>query len=285
MRLAAQFEDVHAGVGAIDDVDVAAGVGLDVVGLDRGLAAVLAVDLHAALVGLVGDRRNEIADFLRLNGLRTSSAHAPLKKAMNTIFLCRPDPCSRWRSARRSARRAGRNCRSPPARSNSTPPSAGSRSRRRRTTPSGAPPHSLRIDSLTIATMSRLPPSLVLGELGDRHLRHREGRVRADHGDIRSRETQVRRDFRASAPSHLSAASRGRRSAGRRPCWCRSRNRPDCPAARSRSAHGSVGTVPVAPGSWPTRPKSRIFTRSFGVGEVIDLRHALGTPVGRAPTR
>ena len=42
-RFASQFEDVHAGIGAIDDVDVATIVGLDVVGLDGDLTAVLAV--------------------------------------------------------------------------------------------------------------------------------------------------------------------------------------------------------------------------------------------------
>src|SRR5262245_19990816 len=61
---AGQFEDVHAGVGAIDHVDVAAVVGLQVVALDRDLAAVLAVDLDAALLGRLGDRGDEIADLL-----------------------------------------------------------------------------------------------------------------------------------------------------------------------------------------------------------------------------
>src|ERR1700747_915750 len=56
--LARELEDMHAGVGAVDDVDQAARVGLHVVGLDRDLAAVLAVDFDAALVGLVGDGRD-----------------------------------------------------------------------------------------------------------------------------------------------------------------------------------------------------------------------------------
>src|SRR5262249_28098099 len=42
-----QLEDVHPGVCAIDQVDIAAVVGLHVVALDRDLAAVLAVDLDA----------------------------------------------------------------------------------------------------------------------------------------------------------------------------------------------------------------------------------------------
>ena len=47
--LAREFENMHSGVGAIDDVDQAAIVGLDIVGLDRDLAAVGAVDLTQRL--------------------------------------------------------------------------------------------------------------------------------------------------------------------------------------------------------------------------------------------
>src|SRR5258706_16091543 len=58
--IAASFshlQDVQAGVGAVDDVDVAAVVDVDIVGLDRDLAALARVRLDAALVGLVGGRR------------------------------------------------------------------------------------------------------------------------------------------------------------------------------------------------------------------------------------
>ena len=48
-RLAGQLQDVQAGISAVDDVDVAALVGLDIVGLDRRLAALLAVDLTQRL--------------------------------------------------------------------------------------------------------------------------------------------------------------------------------------------------------------------------------------------
>src|ERR1043166_7911379 len=44
-----QFENVQARIGAVHDVDVAAVVGLDVVGLDRDLAAVRISHLDAAL--------------------------------------------------------------------------------------------------------------------------------------------------------------------------------------------------------------------------------------------
>src|SRR5215471_18755757 len=54
---------MQAGVGPIDGIDVAALVGLDIVGLDRDLAALPAFAADAALVGRSRDRRNEIADF------------------------------------------------------------------------------------------------------------------------------------------------------------------------------------------------------------------------------
>src|SRR6266487_3192893 len=63
-RRAGELQDVQPGVGAVDHIDEAALVGLDVVALDRGLAAVLAADLEAARVGLLGDRRDEEADLL-----------------------------------------------------------------------------------------------------------------------------------------------------------------------------------------------------------------------------
>jgi len=44
-RLARDLQDVHARVGAIDDVDVATVVDLEVVGLDGDLAALLAVGI------------------------------------------------------------------------------------------------------------------------------------------------------------------------------------------------------------------------------------------------
>ena len=55
---------MQSGVGAIDHIDIAAVVGLQIVTLDRDLASILAVDLDAALVGRFSDRRNEIADLL-----------------------------------------------------------------------------------------------------------------------------------------------------------------------------------------------------------------------------
>src|SRR5689334_13797817 len=78
---AGELEDVQAGVGAIDDVDVAPRIRLDVVGLDRGLAAVLARDADAARVGLVGDRRDEIADLGRMIRVpHVEGAHAGIEE-------------------------------------------------------------------------------------------------------------------------------------------------------------------------------------------------------------
>src|SRR6266567_1337278 len=66
---ARELQDVQPGVGAIDQIDEAALVGLDVVALDRGLATVLPVHLEAARIGVRGDRRDEEADFLRPVGI------------------------------------------------------------------------------------------------------------------------------------------------------------------------------------------------------------------------
>src|SRR6476620_6560174 len=68
-RLPGQLEDVHSRAGAIDDVDVAAVVDLGIVGLDRNLSAVLTVHLDATLLRRVGDGRDEIRNFLRLEGI------------------------------------------------------------------------------------------------------------------------------------------------------------------------------------------------------------------------
>ena len=64
--IASQFENVHAGIGAVDDIDIAAIVGLHVIGLDCDLAAVLPIHLDAALIGHRRGRRNEVSDFLRM---------------------------------------------------------------------------------------------------------------------------------------------------------------------------------------------------------------------------
>jgi hypothetical protein len=55
---------VHPGVGAVHDVREAAVVDFDVVGLDRCLAAFLAVHLDAPLIGVLGDLRDVVARLL-----------------------------------------------------------------------------------------------------------------------------------------------------------------------------------------------------------------------------
>src|SRR5204863_9127137 len=59
-------QNVQAGVGAVDRVDIAALVDLDVVGLDRGLAALLRPLADAAPLGPRGDRGDVIGDLVRM---------------------------------------------------------------------------------------------------------------------------------------------------------------------------------------------------------------------------
>src|SRR4051812_25568060 len=68
-RVAGELQDMQPGVGAVDDVDIAALVGLDIVGLDRGFAAILAVDRDAASVRRSRDRGDEIPDFPGVIGI------------------------------------------------------------------------------------------------------------------------------------------------------------------------------------------------------------------------
>src|ERR1700686_192190 len=53
---------MHPSVGAIHDVDISAIVDLDVICLDSDFAALIRSCADAALVRLVGDRRNVISD-------------------------------------------------------------------------------------------------------------------------------------------------------------------------------------------------------------------------------
>src|SRR5713101_6382676 len=56
---------MHSGIGAIDGIDVAAVVDIQVVGLDRDLAVLVRALANATLVGLVVDGRDVIPDLLR----------------------------------------------------------------------------------------------------------------------------------------------------------------------------------------------------------------------------
>src|SRR5712672_1121327 len=57
---------MHSGVGAIDDVDVAAIVYFHVIRLNRDFAFLIRALANAALVGLIGYGGDEISDFLRI---------------------------------------------------------------------------------------------------------------------------------------------------------------------------------------------------------------------------
>ena len=54
---------MQAGIGAVNDIDVPAAVGFDVIALYCDFAAFVIAGLNAAFLGRFGDRRNEIADF------------------------------------------------------------------------------------------------------------------------------------------------------------------------------------------------------------------------------
>src|SRR5437588_11055713 len=76
-----ELQDVHPCVGAVDDVDIAALVDVDVVGLDGDLAALAAVDrLDAALVRPVCGGRDVIADLARMERIAdVDRAHAGIE--------------------------------------------------------------------------------------------------------------------------------------------------------------------------------------------------------------
>src|SRR6266850_6474289 len=68
-ELARELHDVQARVGAVGEIDQPAVVELAIVGLDRHLAARRPADVHAALVGVGGRRRDEIAGLARTEGI------------------------------------------------------------------------------------------------------------------------------------------------------------------------------------------------------------------------
>src|SRR5258705_13241061 len=76
-RRAGELEYVQPRVRPIDDVNVAAVVHFDVIGLNRDLAAFVRASSHTALVGLRIDRRNEVGDLLRVEWIAyIKGAHA-----------------------------------------------------------------------------------------------------------------------------------------------------------------------------------------------------------------
>src|SRR6267142_2287692 len=87
--LSLELEDVHPGIGPVDCVDVAAVVHLEVVGLDRDLAALVAGGvLDAAPVGLVGGRRDVVAGLARMVGVGdVDRAHAGVEPGDEDHFL------------------------------------------------------------------------------------------------------------------------------------------------------------------------------------------------------
>src|SRR2546422_11488937 len=71
---------MQAGIGAVDHVDVAAIIDLDIVGLYGELAAVGPIDLDAAWLRLRGDRWDEIRDLARVIRItNVDCAHAGIE--------------------------------------------------------------------------------------------------------------------------------------------------------------------------------------------------------------
>ena len=60
---------MQARISAVDDVDVAPLISLDIVRLNRRLAALLALSADAPRVGRLRDRRDEIADLFGMIGI------------------------------------------------------------------------------------------------------------------------------------------------------------------------------------------------------------------------
>src|SRR5262249_15134140 len=64
---------MHAGIGAIDEMNVAAVVGFHLVALNEGLATLSTVDFRTTVVGCLRDRWIEVTDLLRL--VRVTNVH------------------------------------------------------------------------------------------------------------------------------------------------------------------------------------------------------------------
>ena len=195
---------MQAGIGAVDDVDVAALVGLDIVGLDRDLAAVLAVDGDAALVGRRRDRRNEVADLPGMIGIaNVERAHAGIEEGdeRHLLVVDRRHAFVRGMRAEPPAALAeiAARLRHGVARDHHRAVLDGD---------VGEPHHLPRLgafvedrlvdDHHDVAGLA----VLVLGEFGDRHVQHRKRRVRAVEAPTSaSARSPEDADFPPSAPS------------------------------------------------------------------------------------
>src|SRR5262245_55023999 len=73
--VADELQDVHAGVGAVDDEDVPAVVDIDVVRLDGDLAGVDAPGRNTPLIGVAGGGGNVEGDLRRIE--RVADVHGP----------------------------------------------------------------------------------------------------------------------------------------------------------------------------------------------------------------
>src|SRR5205823_1657377 len=79
--VAGERKNVQAGVGAIGRIDVSSIVDFHVVGLNGNLAMLLGAPAYAALVGLIGNGWDVIADFFGLERIaHVDGAHAGIEK-------------------------------------------------------------------------------------------------------------------------------------------------------------------------------------------------------------
>jgi hypothetical protein len=79
-RFSGHLQDVQAGIGPIDHVDLTAIIDLDIVGLYGHLAAISATDLDALRFRLRGDRRDELRDLARVVRIaNVDRAHAGIE--------------------------------------------------------------------------------------------------------------------------------------------------------------------------------------------------------------
>jgi hypothetical protein len=82
---AGQLKDVHAAVCASENVDIAAIIDLDVVRLNRNLAALVDAFANAAAIRVFRRRRDIAADLFDIEGIAISSARTPaLKNVTNS---------------------------------------------------------------------------------------------------------------------------------------------------------------------------------------------------------
>ena len=286
---ARKLEDVHPRVRTIDDVDVAAVVDLDIVGLDGDLAALVRRPSPTQRLSVLSVIAGNVeADFLRVEGIAdVDGADAGIEVGEEHHPLVVDRACgSRSRSGCRSGRPGRRSCRSLRGRSSSTTPNGfDSAVMSAIHTICRASRHSLAVDSLVITTKSRMAAFRVPAELRNFHAEHGEHRVCADvrgqiePADLRIQQILVGRLLRTVQEllpiDDLDDASRRGAVA-----------EVDAVAVRP-SRNGAVQARRRRPGAAGLLAGQAEIADEYRFGriaQIVDLRHAIGAPAGRART-